>query len=437
MIALRAVLTSVFLLGLALSSFALPKPQPFPGWPDSGLAQAPTGSITNRIVGFTNAVWDVSLFQGTQVQGLQNLTVFSFKRTNGTQVAFDSTYVQNGRGQLAGKGTNEVLVNLYEWTGSQWADMLDLPAFTGTYVAHGSVVGIRGRTMVNFNGRVSGQTQTMADTNVLNLTGFGTNFTTMTFATNTTPGPIIDATEANGTYYWSSTEGAYTNAVNGYGVFYDAANQITWLTNSAYHDAPDTNFVGGAVVSGVFVQGNRFAVKTWYEGSNGGNDPYPGAVSSQPLAGPARKLTATRFVYFVIDARTRTFQGSDARIISLAGTPTYAAGGALQAPFNIPFQMGDGGWTLVLNFDPPSATTVNRLRGNASVTLNSGAVFPFSLSGAYSPTRTQSQLFLTGVTNSMTGTVDARGSTLSVTLGSDGHIVRMQGRIAGQAISQR
>jgi hypothetical protein len=87
-------------------------------------------------------------------------------------------------------------------------------------------------------------------------------------------------------------------------------------------------------------------------------------------------------------------------------------------------EAGDGTWTLALTFDAASG---DKLGGTATVTLNSGQVYPFNFSGTYAPHTGQSKLNLKGV--------DAgAGSVLQVTL-QGSSIIQIAGQVSGQSIS--
>ncbi len=319
----RTLLTTVFLLGLATGGRTV-------------LAEAPSGSITNLVVGATNSVWEIALFEGLQYPAVvvpltpklsTNYWSFLQAPTNTAsavpegnsqlQLSLSAPYVQDGRGRLAGKGTNDVSLSFLNamWTGDlfnpwTWTNLLDVPAFVGKYVTSGSVVSDHEKSMVNFRTRASGQSL---------------------------------------------------------------------------------------------------------------------------LNGKLRSLTATKAVVILIDPLKHTLRGSDANFIVISGRGSVSTG----APFTgaIPAYLGNGHWTLVLNFDPVSPATSTRLSGNATVTLNSGTVYTLSFTGRYIPTKNQSQLLLKGVAN-LPGTADGRGANLSVTL-TDGQVTRILGRILGRSINQR
>jgi len=77
----------------------------------------------------------------------------------------------------------------------------------------------------------------VANSNVLVLSGFGANWTTITNDNNGSYilGPVFNAGMVNGTNYWNAASGSYTNASSGVGVYYDSEfTGIAWITNSQF-----------------------------------------------------------------------------------------------------------------------------------------------------------------------------------------------------------
>lgn len=147
----------------------------------STFAQAPSGSITNVVVGSTNALWDMSYIEGLQfpaveagLTGKQSTNLWQFIQgttdtsdvpTNGNKLSIsgDTYFVQTGGGRLVGKGTNTVhlsFATLY-FTGNifqlyDWTNVVDLP-LTGDYVNSGSVFGVQGTVITKLRIQMSGQ----------------------------------------------------------------------------------------------------------------------------------------------------------------------------------------------------------------------------------------------------------------------------------------
>jgi hypothetical protein len=87
--------------------------------------------------------------------------------------------------------------------------------------------------------------------------------------------------------------------------------------------------------------------------------------------------------------------------------------------------LGDGSWTLTLN---DLSTTDNKVTGTATVTLNSGQVFNYSIKGAYSSTK-GTKLLLSG------SDAISKGSTIQVTLDTNNDVTNIKGRITGQMVN--
>lgn len=319
MTVIRTVLSTTILLALVLIG-------------RTGVAQAPSGSITNQIVGATNAIWDISLFEGLQNPSVslpmigkvatnywKSLQADSSASVPGSnyllQTTFTSPFVQNGRGQFVGHGTNTMSLSYQILTDTgnifdPWAstNVLELTNVAGNYVVSGSIHGISGVAVLRYISRASG---------------------------------------------------------------------------------------------------------------------------ALPVSGKRLRVSTIDALYVVIQAATRVARESYGNIISVTGQRRLQLSGPDSE--SLPDYLGDGTWSLVLNFESASATTSTRLSGWATVTLNSGTVFPFTFSGRYSAKTGRSTLLLKGVNNEAG---NAKGATLTVTLAGD-QVVSLLGRIAGQVIRQK
>src|SRR5579859_3679200 len=70
----------------------------------------PTGSLTNQITGSTNVLWDFGQLTN-ELQNIElNIQSGSHGQTNEVDVTFAAPYTQNGKGKLAGSGTNQVVL---------------------------------------------------------------------------------------------------------------------------------------------------------------------------------------------------------------------------------------------------------------------------------------------------------------------------------------
>jgi hypothetical protein len=150
------------------------------------------------------------------------------------------------------------------------------------------------------------------------------------------------------------------------------------------------------------------------------------ATGEAMLEGQLRKVTASRTFTITLSAITQVYFGRLSQTASAAGLGTLSDNLMINPASLFQLDLGDGSWTLVLNFDAPG-TIPNKLTGNATVTLATGLSFPYAFTGTYTPRTGQSKLNLKGHDAGL-------GSTLQVTLqGSD--VTRMVGRVSGQAIN--
>ena len=115
------------------------------------------------------------------------------------------------------------------------------------------------------------------------------------------------------------------------------------------------------------------------------------------------------------------------------GTATYRLTSASGLPSAVdtesitdvrPPELGDGSWTLLVNFGEPNGT---KLQGTATVTLATGQVYPFNFTGTFVASTGQSKLSLKGVDAGL-------GSVLTVTLHGS-QIATIKGKVSGQIVS--
>ena len=135
-----------------------------------------------------------------------------------------------------------------------------------------------------------------------------------------------------------------------------------------------------------------------------------------------RDVTAQGNYSMVLDANTGQMHGRCSAKVTAAGLGSIADSVGL-GPEALAPELGDGSWSLVLNFADLAG---NKLSGLASVTLKTGQVYRFRFRGTYLPHTGVSKLSLTGYD---TGT----GSVLQVTL-KDGQVSRVNGRVSGQSV---
>ena len=140
------------------------------------------------------------------------------------------------------------------------------------------------------------------------------------------------------------------------------------------------------------------------------------------FAGNDRKLTGTVNYSLTINKLAGTITGTNKQKASASG---YGSASDTETINDvIPPELGDGSWTLILNFGAPNGT---KLQGTATVTLATGQVYPFDFTGTFVDATGQSKLSLKGVD---AGT----GSKLTVTL-QNGFLDTIKGKMAGQTIN--
>jgi hypothetical protein len=146
------------------------------------------------------------------------------------------------------------------------------------------------------------------------------------------------------------------------------------------------------------------------------------ATGTANIQGADRTLNASAAYTITLDANAGTATG---RLVGkAAASGVGSTSGSSTFSDSIPAELGDGSWTLVLNFGAPVGT---KLAGTATVTLATGQVYPFNFTGTFVASTAQSKLSLKGVDAGL-------GSVLSVTLhGST--VFSIKGKVAGQVIN--
>jgi hypothetical protein len=151
-------------------------------------------------------------------------------------------------------------------------------------------------------------------------------------------------------------------------------------------------------------------------------------ASGQALLGDDKHSVAQRTVTVranyraKFDATTNQMSGRVSGTISATGLG--ALSGSASFADQIPVELGDGTWTLALQFVVVSG---NKSSGTAMVTLSTGRVYPFNFSGSFIPHTGQWRLSLKGVNS-------GKGSILQVAVqGND--ITRIVGQVSGQSVN--
>lgn len=145
-----------------------------------------------------------------------------------------------------------------------------------------------------------------------------------------------------------------------------------------------------------------------------------------PLETKPSKITLTEQINATIDSATQTITGTHKETASASGTSIFETEGFTNTLASVGNGgLGDGSWTLALN---NLSTTNNKVSGPATITLNSGQVFDYSVKGSFSSTK-GTKLVLTG-TNSI-----SMGSAIQVTFNTNNVLSNIKGRITGQNVN--
>jgi len=146
-------------------------------------------------------------------------------------------------------------------------------------------------------------------------------------------------------------------------------------------------------------------------------------------SGTSGQLSAASTYTVNVDAVTGIVSGRYARSGTLAekGKTRTASDTGTFGPnplSDFADEVGNGTWALTLVF---TQTSGNALKGAATVILDSGATYPFTFTGTYSPHKSESTLALKGVAG-------GKGSLLAVTLQGD-NITKIAGLVSGQTVN--
>lgn len=187
---------------------------------------------------------------------------------------------------------------------------------------------------------------------------------------------------------------------------------------SAANSNNDTNFNGNYVVRGS-IHGNKGVANLIFSSKVTGMAFLQGHHQDKERAVQASVAYAV-----LIMSSSGTIKGRAAEHASAQGLG--GIGGTRTFTNTIPSELGDGSWTLVMNF---GTNLNNKLSGSATVTLNTGAMYDFQLTGLFNSSKNTSVLLLKGVDTGL-------GSVLTVNLSGD-VVTRIFGKIAGQVVNQR
>jgi outer membrane protein assembly factor BamB len=188
------------------------------------------------------------------------------------------------------------------------------------------------------------------------------------------------------------------------------------LTSNTTH--PQTTAFGATYVSKGVVSSSKGVASLEFSA----------VVLGRALLGNDRQPAAQRIVILEadynarFDATRKQMSGRVSESISATGLGPSRQSSTFADP--LPAELGDGAWTLVLQF---GAANGNNASGVATVTLSTGQVYPFNFSGTFTPATGLWSLSLTGIEA-------GKGSALQVTVhGND--IARIVGRVSGQLVN--
>lgn len=228
---------------------------------------------------------------------------------------------------------------------------------------------------------------------------------------------VSDITDAEVSAHNSDTDVSFeftTDPLNqdGRGKISAAGSASVLLTIEDQNGPSRQSFTGNYAVKGSIKGGKSAARGTLTQ-----------TVSGMADVEGVRKVKATHKVQFMIDAVAGTLTSTETETVSAAGKGSItnhkdAETHALSDDFS-----GNGSWTL----DMALATTNTTVTGTATVTLDSGRVFHYTVKGKYNTAKNNWRLTLKGID-------DAKGSTLQV-LGQDLDLLLIKGKISGQAVN--
>lgn len=148
-------------------------------------------------------------------------------------------------------------------------------------------------------------------------------------------------------------------------------------------------------------------------------------TATLPSSSHSSVITLSEQINATINSTNQTITGSmkstasDSSHGSITETMTFAN------PLSDVGALGDGSWTLNLN---GLSTTGTKVTGTATVTLNSGQVFNYSIKGSFSSTK-GTLLLLSG------SDANSKGSTITVTLNTSDVVTNIKGKISGQTVN--
>jgi hypothetical protein len=203
-----------------------------------------------------------------------------------------------------------------------------------------------------------------------------------------------------------------------------ASPPVTLITDGATQTFTGTYTTKGSITSAKGVARLTFNVKVTGTATLSGNN--------KPAEPRAVRASATYTVKF--DAVTDQISGRSVESAAAAGVGSISQSKSIPGSggtSTIPDDLGDGSWTLVLTFTPAAGNSASgKLNGSATVSLATGQVYPFILTGTFTSHTGVSKL-------SLKGNGAGLGSSLQVTLNNDNVITGIVGKVSGQSVSYK
>jgi hypothetical protein len=201
---------------------------------------------------------------------------------------------------------------------------------------------------------------------------------------------------------------------NGAGKFSGSGSTTAALTV----DGESNSFAGPYKVSGSVTSSKGVAKVTFTTKVSG---------TGVELDGKSRSVSGGETEIVEVDAVTGQVTGRSTARAAASGLGAISSTSTISDTLSdVAAQIGDGTWTLVLDFGSPSGKS---LTGTATVTLNAGTVYPFSFTGAFDSKTGDSKL-------NLKGTGAGQGSALIVTLNSSNTVASISGKVSGQTVKQ-
>lgn len=161
-----------------------------PSPPVQSVAPPSNISITNLVTGSSNVLWDASLLTNR----LQHLDLnLPTGNSSSVEISWAGSFTQNGRGKLAGSGTNTEVTVILSDSGDS-----NTNTFTGKYISSGSVTSAKGVAHLTFSSRVSGKLLFPGESRASSVTASGVYTAKVDANNNTVTGHSSEHAAASG-----------------------------------------------------------------------------------------------------------------------------------------------------------------------------------------------------------------------------------------------